>query len=399
MSELDIREVSTDAENEAFLRLPWEIYADDPNRVAPLWRDHVRFFDPEYNIELRHIDLKKYVAWRGDKPVGTIIAHVNHNYNDFQEENAGWFGQFEVLDDREAAHGLLAAAEAWLRERGVDRMMGPATFSTNSELGLLIDGFDIPPMVIMPHARPYYQAFVESYPGMVPEMDLWAWHFDGEDWGGRKVDKLPEKLTRVVNKIRERRNFTLRNADMRHFDREIAIVKRIYNQAWSKNWAFVPFTDEEIDHVAEELKPIIDPRVTFVVEVEGEPVAFGLPLPNLYEPLRKVNSKPSEPHWWQLLRLIWHWKIAGGISSIRAWALGVLDAYRGSGVDALLYYEMIKAGLQAGYFNIEMSWILANNDMMNRAIQMLGAEVYKTYRIYEKPFAPPQQTEVEGGGT
>jgi GNAT superfamily N-acetyltransferase len=399
MSELDIREVSTDAENEAFLRLPWEIYADDPNRVAPLWRDHVRFFDPEYNIELRHIDLKKYVAWRGDKPVGTIIAHINHHYNDFQEENTGWFGQFEILEDREAAHGLLAAAEAWLRERGVDRMMGPATFSTNSELGLLIDGFDTPPMILMSHARPYYQAFVESYPGVIPEMDLWAWHFDGNDWGGRKADKLPERLTRIVNKIRKRRNFTLRNADLRHFDREIAIVKRVYNQAWAKNWGFVPFTDEEIDHVAEELKAIIDPRVTFVVEVEGEPIAFGLPLPNIYEPLHKVRSKPGEPHWWQLLRLLWHWKIAGGISSIRAWALGVLDEYRGSGVDALLYYELIKEGLTAGYLNIEMSWILANNDMMNRAIQMLGAEVYKTYRIYEKPFTSYQQAEVEGDDT
>ncbi len=384
MSDLAVRPVTTEAENQAFLRLPWEVYQGDPNWVAPLWRDHVNFFDPAKSVELKHIDLAKFVAWRGERPVGTIIAHVNHAFNEFQQANVGWFGQFEVLDDREAAHALLRAAEEWVRARGVDSLHGPATYSTNSEIGLLVEGFDRPPMVLLSHARPYYRDFVESYGGFEQEMDLWAWHFDGHQWGGKAADRLPEKLTRIVEKIRQRRNFTMRRADLRRFDEEVERIKAIYNQAWARNWGFIPLNDEEIDHLAKELRPMVDTHITLFVEVEGKPIAFALPVPNVYEPLRKARCKPGEPHWWQLLRLLWHWKVRGPLTGVRAWALGVLEEYRGSGVDALLYYELLKRGLGRGYVDIEMSWILANNDMMNRAIAMLGAHVYKTYRVYQK---------------
>ena len=383
-SSVSVRPITGEAERQAFLRLPWKVYADDPNWVPPLWRDHVRFFDPAYNVELEHIDFEPFVAWRGDEPVGTIVAFINHAYNDFQEAHAGWFGQFELLDDEEAGHALLRTAEDWVRARGADTLIGPATFSTNSEIGLLIDGFDTPPMVMMSHARPYYRPIVESYGGFETSMDLWAWHFDGEQWGGREADRLPEKLSRVVHKIKERRDFTLRNPDPRRFDEEAERVKAIYNQAWARNWGFVPMSEAEMDRLAEELKPIIDPRIAFFVEKNGQTVAFGLPLPNLYEPLRKVQSRPGQPHWWQLAKLLWHWKVRGPLTSVRVWGLGVLEQYRGSGADALLYYQMVKSGLPLGYVDIEMSWILADNDMMNRAIAMLGAQVYKTYRVYEK---------------
>ena len=384
MSDVTVRKVSNEAEKQAFLRMPWTVYRDDPNWVAPLWQEHVNFFDPEHNVELKHFDLEKFVAWRGDTPVGTIIAHVNHAYNDFQEANAGGFGQFEVLRDEEAAHALLKTAEDWVRAKGMDTFMGPFTFSTNSELGMLVDGFDTPPMIMMSHHRDYYHGFVESYGGFETAMDLWAWQFDGKQWGGKKVDKLPEKLTRVVEKIRQRKNFTMRHPDMRHFPEEVERVKQIYNKAWEKNWGFIPLSDAEIDKIAADLKDIVDTRIAYFVEVDGQPVGFALPLPNVYEPLAKVHCKPGEPYWWQLARLIWHWKILGQISSVRVWGLGVLPEYRASGADAMMYYDMIKAGLPAGYENIEMSWILANNDMMNRAIAMLGAKIYKTYRIFEK---------------
>lgn len=383
MSELSVRPVSNEAERQAFLRMPWIVYRDDPCWTPPLWREHVRFFDPAHNAELKHIDFQPFVAWRNGQPVGTIIAHVNHAYNAFQEVNVGWFGQFEVLEDEEAAHALLRTAEEWLRAKGVEAMLGPATFSSNSEWGLLIEGFEHPQMILMPHARPYYRRFVESYGGFEREMDLLAWYFNGEDWGGKRADKIPEKLARVVQKIKQRKNFTVRNPDMRRVNEEIERIKAIYNQAWAKNWGFVPLSDEEIDMIAAQLVDIVDPRIAFFVEVEGRPVAFALPLPNLYEPLRKARCKPGEPHWWQLLRLLWHWKV-GGIRSVRVWGLGVLEEYRASGADGLLYYEMLKAGLPLGYVDIEMSWVLANNEMMNRAIESLGARVYKTYRIYKK---------------
>lgn len=384
MSDLAIRPVVTEQDKQAFLRLPWKVYQNDPNWTPPLWKDHVNFFDPAHNAELEQLTMQMFVAWRGDEAVGTIIAFVHHAYNDFQEVNAGWFGQFEVLQDEEAAHALLKTAEDWVRERGVDTLMGPATFSTNSEIGLLVDGYEHPPMLLTTHAPRYYREFVEGYGGMEKSMDLWCWYFNGEGWGGKKADKLPEKLTRVVNKIRERRNFTIRPLDMRHFDEEVEKVKLIYNQAWAKNWGFVPMNDAQIEQLKGEIKPILDPKIVFFVEVEGKPVAFAAPLPNVYQPLRKAYSRPGEPEWLQLLRLVWHWKIRRDIDSVRVWALGVLEEYRASGVDALMYYELIKAGLKRGYVNIEMSWILENNDMMNRAIKMLGAEIYKTYRVYEK---------------
>lgn len=384
MSDVEVRPVRTEADEKAFLHMPWTVHSGDPNWVAPLWRDHVRYFDPQYMPELRHMDFERFVAWRGSEPVGTVIAFVNHAYNEFHEANAGWFGQFEVLEDREAAHALLRTAEGWVRGQGADTLMGPATYSTNSEIGLLVDGYDKSPMIMMTYQPPYVKDFVESYPGLEKAMDLLSWHFDGEKWGGRKADRLPEKLTRVVEKIRTRRNLVIRQAHMRDFDEEIEKLEKIYQSAWAKNWGFVPMSDEEMEHLKEELKPFVDERMVLFVEVDGEPIAFGAPIPNIYQPLRLVHSKPGEPHWLQLLRLVWHWKVRRQMNGIRTFLLGVLEGYRGSGADALLYYELIKRGLGAGYMDIEMSWILETNDMMNRAIQMLGAEVDKRYRVYQK---------------
>jgi GNAT superfamily N-acetyltransferase len=384
MSDLSIRTVSSEAELQAFLRMPWEVYKDDPNWCPPLWAEHVHFFDPAHNMELRHIDFEKFVAWRGDKPVGTIIAFINHAYNDFQKQNAGWFGQFEVLDDREAAHALLKTTEEWVGAKGVDKLMGPATYSTNSEIGLLVEGHEYPQMLMTSHARPYIQGMVESYGGFQKAMDLWCWYDEGIKWGGTKADKPPEKLARIADKIRKHRKLTLRQVDMRHFLEEVQKVKVIYNQAWAQNWGFVPLNDEEIDHLAAGLKDMVDPHVALFVEVDGKTVGFGLPLPDVYEPLRKAYCRPGEPNWWQLARLIWHWKIAGKVTGIRVWALGVLEEYRGLGVDAVLYYEMLKRGLPRGYSRIEMGWVLENNEAMNAIPQMVGSRAYKTYRVYEK---------------
>jgi GNAT superfamily N-acetyltransferase len=384
MSEVTVRPVTTRADEQAFLRMPWAVYDESTSWTPPLWREHVRYFDPVYNAELQHIDFERFVAWRGETPVGTIIAHVNHAFNDFQKANDGWFGQFELLDDREAADALLQTAEEWLRAKGVEGIYGPATYSTNSEIGLLVEGFDQPHSIMTPWAMPYYQGFVEAN-GFQKYKDLWSWYFDGNAWGGLKADRLPEKLTRIVGKIKERKNLTLRQVDMRHFDEEVARAKVIYNQAWEENWAFVPMSEVEIDHLAEELKPMVDPHMILFVELEGEPVGFGLPLPDVYQPLRKARCKPGEPHWFQLARLIWHWKVRRDVDRIRAWALGVLKEYRGTGVDALLYFELLKRGLPRGYLNVEMSWILEDNDMMNRAFRMLEARINKVWRVYYKP--------------
>ena len=246
MTDVFVRPVTTEEEEQAFLRMPWTVYADDPVWTPPLWRDHVHFFDPEHNPELKHITMQKFVAWRGDKPVGTIIAHVNHKYNEFQEANTGWFGQFELLNDPEAADALLTTAEDWLREQSVDTVMGPATFSTNSEVGLLVEGFENMQMPLMSHARPYYQGFIEKR-GYQKSMDLWAWYIDGEQWGGKNADNIPPKVERVVTKLKKRRNYTVDTLKMNRIEEEIKVATRIYNAAWAQNWGFVPMSPEEID--------------------------------------------------------------------------------------------------------------------------------------------------------
>lgn len=380
---LAVRKVESEADMKAFLHFHWTCYKDVENWVPPLYSEHEAFFDREKNPELKHIDIDYFTAWRGETLVGICAAFVNHAFNDFQKENVGWFGSFEVLEDREAAHAMLDTAEAWCREKGVNAIRGPATFSTNSEIGLLVEGFDTPPMILNTHAHPYYQGFVESA-GYTKGMDLWCYYFDGRGWGGKKADNLPEKLERVVNKIRTRRNFTIRKVDMRNFDEEVEHVKRIYNSAWENNWGFVPLSDPEMTKLGNDMKQLIDPDITLMAEVDGEPVAFTVPLPNLYEPLRLAYPRPNEPEILALLRLVWHWKIRRQVTSVRAWALGVIEEYRGSGVDALLYYEMMKAGLPKGYVDIEMSWLLENNDNIVRIAEMLGAHRYKTYRVYQK---------------
>jgi hypothetical protein len=384
MSDLSIRAVASEADLQAFLRLPWTVYKNDKSWTPPLWSEHVRFFDPHHNVELEHIDFEKFVAWRGSTPVGTIIAHVNHAYNDFQGQNAGWFGQFEILDDKEAAHGLLKTAEEWVKARGMDKLMGPATFSTNSEIGLLVDGYEHPQMVLTSHAPRYSKDIVESYPGLKKAMDLWCWYFNGNTWGGKKVDNPPEKLVRVAKKVMERRNFKVCRVNMADFKSEVEKVKVIYNQAWAKNWGFIPMNDAEINKIAKDLKDMIDPDIARFVEVDGKPVAFGLPIPNIYEPLRMAGCKPGEPELIQLLRLIWHWKILRRVKGARVWALGVLEEYRASGVEAVMLYDMMLTGLPKGYVDVEMSWILENNQKMNSVIESIGAEIYKTYRVYEK---------------
>lgn len=379
MSHVIVRPVETDAEMQAFLRMPWKVYADDPNWVAPLWQEHVHYFDPAHNVELRHIDLEKFVAWRGDQPVGTVIAFVNHAYNRFQEENAGWFGQWEVIEDEEAAHALLKAAEDWLRTQGVVKMLGPASFSSNSEWGLLIEGDDCPPMIMMRHDRAYARRFAESY-GLAKAMDLLAWLIHRDEIGG----KTPEKIFRVSEKIRQRRQITAHRVRMRDFDTWVERLKGIYNNAWEKNWGFIPLSDEEITHMQETLKPLVDPRVVVFIEQAGQWAAFGAPIVDLYEPLRYVRSQPGEPAWWQLARLLWHWKIRGRAKGLRVFLMGVLEEYRQKGLDGVIFAEIIQSAWDAGYERAELSWILESNDMMNRAIEVLGARVYKRYRVYEK---------------
>jgi len=385
MSELHISPVKNEADMMEFISLPWDVYRDNPYWVPPLVSERRDFHNKDKNPFFEHAQVAYFIARRGAKVVGTIASFTNENYNQFQDINTGFFGFFEVLDDAEAAAALLRTAEEWAKEAGHDTILGPAQFTTNDEVGLLVDSFDDAPRVLMTYNPPRYMDYIEQA-GFQKAMDLWAFALQLEDF----MENIPPKLLRVVDKIKKRHNFEIRPLNMKDFDNEVELFKRVYNKSWEKNWGFVPMTDAEINHLAKDLKDIIDPDLTFFVEKEGEVVGVSLSLPDLCQPLLRAYPKPGTPNLLSMLKLVWYWKVLPIFSPdsrlkwLRAFALGVLPEFRGSGVDALMYIETAKAASAKGYKLVEMSWILENNDMMNRSIRLMGGEVYKTYRMYEK---------------
>lgn len=379
MSDVDVRSMKTPAEREAFITFAWKVYKDNPYWVPPLINERKHFLDPAHNAFFEHANAEYFMAFRGEEPVGTIAAFTNTAYNEFQDVNVGFFGFFEVLEDRKAAHALLRTAEEWVRKAGHDAIMGPAQFSTNDEAFLLIDGFDDPPRALMTYNPPYYQDFIETA-GFPKAMDVWAYSIGVADF----IQQMPEKLKRVVEKVKQKGRFDIRPVRMREFDQEVERVKRIYHGSWERNWGFVPFTDAEFDVFTTNLKSILDPDLALMVEVDGEAVGFSLTIPDLNQPLLRAYPRQGIPEAFTMLKLLWHWKVRKQVDWLRVVALGVLPEYRARGVDAMMYLETAKRAAPKGYKWAEMSWILENNMMMNRSIQMLGGEVYKTYRMYEK---------------
>lgn len=376
---LEIERVTTDRGLREFIKVPWIVYKDDPNWVPWLYFERLEFFDKSKNPFFEHAEGDYFIARRDGRPVGVIAALLNHRHNEFHQENAAHFGVFEVLNDPEAAACLLETACDWARERGADKILGPANFSSNDELGMLIEGFDSPPVMLMTYNPPYYLEMMEAA-GFHKAMDLLAWKSSTERFvrpGG-----LPEKMVRVIDKVKDRYGLTLRPLNMKDWDNEIERVKKVYNAAWERNWGFVPMTDAEIHKLAEGLKPIIDPAIAYFVEKDGEAVGFSLSLPDVNQLLHKYRPGPS---------LISSYLAAGRMvlnkrktKWIRVIALGVIEEFRIKGVEALLIYETAKAAAPRGYEWAEASWILETNDLMNRAIETMGAEVYKKYRVYEK---------------
>ncbi len=380
MEVIQIARVESAADRLEFIHFPWTVYKGDRYWVPPLISERKQFLDPQHNPFFEHAQVDFFTARRNGRIVGTVGAFTNRLYNEFQGVNAGWFGFFEVLDDPQAAAQLLRTAEDWARQHGHDHLLGPAQYSTNDELALLVDGFDDRPRILMTYNPRRYQGYLEGN-GFEKAMDLWAYSVDVD----QLANHIPEKVVRVTEKIRKRWNLRLRPLDMKHFDREVAEIKRIYNASWERNWGFVPMTDRELDLLAKNLKPLVDPELAVLVEKDGETVGFGIALPDLNQPLHRAYPRPGIPEPLTLLRFLWHWKVRKQIDWVRAWALGVLPEYRGQGFDSLMYLDLIRTAARKGYKWGEMSWILENNTMVNRAIQLLGGKVYKTYRIYQKP--------------
>ena len=371
---VQVRPVAGKGELNTFIKLPWRIYRNEPRWVAPLLFDRKRFLDRKRNPFFKHAEVELFLAWRGETPVGRISAQIDRNFNEFQHHEWGMFGFFECENDPEAAQALLSTAEAWLRERGRDRMVGPMDFTTNDECGILIDGYDLPPTILTNWHHPYYPGLIEGA-GLTKTMDLYMWTLDVADRAS-----VHPAIWRVAADVERKYGITVRNMRKKDMEAEIGRFLEVYNAAWERNWGFVPLTEEEVRHYAQDLKQILDENWAFIAEKDGEPVAAALTLPDYNQVFKHLNGRLLPFGW---AKFLWYKR---KIDRVRVFALGAKPEYQHTGVGAKLYELHWDAGERTGQGRGETGWTLETNKPMNRAMERMGGKVIRTYRVYEKLF-------------
>jgi GNAT superfamily N-acetyltransferase len=372
---VEVRPVSTRRELRTFIKLPWRLYRNESRWVAPLLMDLKKRLDQKHNPFFKHARAQYFLAWRDGRPVGRISAHIDSNLNEFQDNDWGLFGWFECEDDPEAARALLSTAEAWLRERGSGRMVGPMDFTTNDECGLLIEGHERPPIILCPWHHPYYQRLLETDLGYEKAMDLnmWSLHVTGRH-------RVHPAIWEMADKLESEHGIVCRSFKKKDLHAEVTRFLEVYNAAWERNWGFVPLTEEEVRHYAKDLKPVLDENWAMVAEHKdtGEVVGAALTLPDYNQVLAKLNGRLLPFGWITALRE------RSKIDAVRVFALGVKPSYQHTGVAARFYQMHYDAAERTPQRGGEMGWILEINKPMNRAMEGMGGEVVRRYRVYER---------------
>ncbi|HYM54045.1 MAG TPA: GNAT family N-acetyltransferase [Solirubrobacteraceae bacterium] len=371
---VEVRAVSGGRELKRFIELPFRLHANHPLWVPPLKLERRLFLSRRMNAFFSHGEAEYFLAWRDGRVVGRISAQVNHAFNDHQQKNWGWFGFLELEDDREVLDALLAAAEAWLRERGKERMVGPADFSMNDESGILIEGFDLRPMIRQPWHPPYYQTLMEQA-GMTKAMDLLMWNLEVTE-----REKVMPVIWELAEKAQSDHGIRVRPMRRRQLRKDMDAFAEVYNSAWSENWDFVPFSKKDLDAYAQEIQLVFDKHWCMIAEREdtGEVVGMAMTFPDINQVLEKMKGRLLPFGWWRFLR-------KGRITDrVRVGFLGVKPEYQHTGVAAKLYqlhFDAAEARPQKGG---EMGWILETNTAMNRGMEAMGGRVVKRYRVYER---------------
>jgi GNAT superfamily N-acetyltransferase len=371
---VEIRSVSGGSDLKRFIDLPYRLHANHPLWVPPLKLERRLFLSRRMNAFFTHGEAEYFLALRDGRVVGRISAHVNQAFNDFQQKRWGWFGFLEFEDDQEVVAALLDAAAAWLRGRGEQNMVGPASFTMNDDSGVLVEGYELKPMIAQPWNPPYYQQRLEQA-GMTKAMDLLMWSLDVEN----RDDVMPV-LWELADKVESDHGIRVRPMRRWQLRKDMDAFAEVYNSAWSKNWDFVPFSKKDLDAYAQELHLVFDKHWFMIAEREadGEVVAMAITVPDVNEVLAKMNGKLLPFGWWHFLNK------ARIIKRLRVGFLGVKPEYQHTGVAARLYqlhYDAAEARPQKGG---EMGWILETNEPMNRGMEMMGGKVVKRYRMYER---------------
>ena len=377
MSEIEISEASSRRDRDAFIRFQWRIYPNDPVWVPPLIIERKTFLDRKRHPFYRHGDAALFLARQNGEIVGRIMASDDPNYNSLHQSNAGCFGLFECIDDRNVAAALFEAAVNWLRKKGRTEMMGPIDYSTNYVCGLLIDGFQFAPTILTAHNPPYYRELIEGC-GFTKAKDWYAWWF-------ADPAKAVTHLRRFAERVRRRWPVTIRSANLKNIREESRRLRQIYNQAWEKNWGFVPFTEAEFEFMTREMKPLLVPEFAWIAEMGNEPIGFTLCLPDINVALRHLNGRLTRFGFpIGLIKLLFYKR---RIRKGRLIALGVIEKYRRAGVAEMLVLRVMEETMIKRGMTGELSMTLEDNFMINRFLEAIGATKYKTYRIFKRILA------------
>jgi GNAT superfamily N-acetyltransferase len=372
---IELRSIPLGPKVGPFLAAGRAVLRDDPAWVAPLDFEIRDRLHPRKNPFFEHGEAALWVAYRDGRPVGRISASVDQEWQKRWNDRTGHFGFFDTVDDVEVARALIEAAEGWLRERGVDRVLGPMSLGANEEIGILVDGFEHPPSLMMAHSRTWQAGLTEAC-GYTKEKDLFCWRFD-------ESTPLTKRALKAWEDVRALPELTLRSMDMKRLHQELAVIVDIYNEAWSEKWGFVPITQREVEKMAEDMKLVLDPDIAFVAELNGEPVAMCVMVPNLNEAVADLDGSLFPLGW---AKLLWRVKVKHP-GSTRLILLGIREQVRKNvkrygALSAAMYVEVAKRATAKGYRWSELGWTREDDAPINLGIKAMGGRVYKRYRVY-----------------
>jgi hypothetical protein len=378
---IEIIECVTAGQRRDFIAFQWEIYKGDSFWVPPLMSDRIAFFDKSKNLFFKHSDAALFLALRDGQPAGTIAAIHNTRHLARWNDGAGFFGAFECKNDQSVANALFDRAKAWIEARGLSILRGPTTLCMNDECGLLVDGFDSEPMVLMTYNPRYYENLITGY-GFKKSKDLYAWWISKE--GAKGV--VEGRFGRIAAKALERGKFTVRHVNLKIVQQEFEHVKAVlYSGPWEQNWGHITPTDEELKHLVLELAKIADEELVLIAEIDGQAVGIAAAIPNVNHALRLAYPRPGTPEFITMAKLGWHLYARKRVDSMRFLVLGVLATHRMSGIDSILAVRMYEAMAGKNMLGAECSWVLEDNDAMNRVAQLGSGRIYKTYRLFDLP--------------
>ena len=363
---------------ERFIRVPWTVnrlHHPSPHWVPPLLMDRRDYLTPSKNPFFDHAKGAFWIAHKDGQDIGRIAAIRDEDYIKFHEEETGYYGMFECIDDQATANALIAQADQWLIKQRCSKVIGPLELSTNYMAGALVDGFDRDPGINMPYNPPYYDRLLKDA-GLAKAKDLLYWGID-------TTQPPPERITKIAERIAKKSKVQVRKMEMSKWDREVGICLDIYNEAWEKNWGFVPISEKEFRHIAKDLKMVIKDDLGLIGEVDGEPVAFVLSIQDVNPTMKKIDGRLFPTG---IFRLIWDLMVQPkkNITGGRLILMGIREKYRARGLDILMMLETLKAAKRHGLDRGEMGWTLEDNFKINRAIEHMGGSVVATHRVYEK---------------